>query len=297
MRLTEDDLRGLWRQRAQPPGPDCLSEQDWSRHLTGETTAEERMRLAMHLSACGACADEYRALHALEPWADEAAAVLGGARLEHRPVRSWSWRDVVTLPRMALAASLVIIVALGAALVQMRADRLDERDQHDTRMAKADEALASATAALEGEREQRRRLESSGAAAEIEALRGALTALSKPQLDVPIVDLDPRGETRSATSREVPVIAVPRDARILTLILNFTPLAEDSTLRVAVSDGGGRAIWSTRTARTRGTASLNLTLARPEFPAGLYTIRLSRVDGTPVGDYHMRIRYAGEGMR
>ena len=89
---------------------------------------------------------------------------------------------------------------------------------------------------------------------------------------MPIVDLELSGTTRGATGGTGAAIDVPRDAPFVTLILNFAPLTGRSTLVVRVVEAGGRELWTGRTVREPGTATLVLTLPRTGIPDGRYLI-------------------------
>jgi hypothetical protein len=294
MTLSDDDLRERGRRPVRSRGPDCIGEEDWLRQMTGEASPAERMRLARHVAVCTACADEYRALHALRSWADDASGVVAGEG-GRRQGRGWSWPTRATWMRAALAASVAIVVVQGAVLLLMSADRRVERAAVVAR----ERSLGDAAAALSAEQARRHKLEAD-TAAEIATLRASVEELSMPQLDSPIVDLDPRGATRAAPSPADVTVDVPRSGRSLTLILNFPPLASDSTLRVDLIDERGRLIWHGRTSRAAGSGSLNLTLVRRELPPGVYVIRLARLAGAApnaLADYRVRIRDAGQGIR
>jgi hypothetical protein len=294
MTLSDDDLRERGRRPVRARGPDCIGEEDWLRQMTGEASPAERMRLARHLAVCTTCADEYRALHALRSWADEASDVVAG-EAGRRQWRAWSWPLGATWTRAALAASVVIVVVQGVVLLQMSAARWTE----GAALVARERSLGDAAAALSAEQARRRELEAD-AAAEIATLRASVEELSMPQLDSPIVDLDPRGATRAAPPPSDVTVDVPRSGGSLTLILNFPPLAADSVLRVDLMDERGRQIWQGRTSRAAGSGSLNLTLVRRELPSGVYVIRVARLAGaapSALADYRVRIRDAGQGIR
>ncbi|MGH7338656.1 MAG: hypothetical protein ACREI7_13825, partial [Myxococcota bacterium] len=114
----------------------------------------------------------------------------------------------------ALAASLAVVVAQGVALVWLHTDRRNDLAQLDARLASQERALESASKALAAEQQQRRALESAGAAEEVASLRASLAELTTPQLDVPIVDLDARSATRNASPEDIVTVDLPRDARL-----------------------------------------------------------------------------------
>ncbi len=104
--------------------------------------------------------------------------------------------------------------------------------------------------------------------------------------------------TRSAAGRAPAVVELPRDARFVTLILNFPPQPAGATLVVDLVDARGERVWTRETRTTRVTASVNLTLSRRSVPPGRYAIHVAaRTGGTPapVARYDVQIRHADEG--
>jgi hypothetical protein len=289
--MTEEELREAWSGGADgTPTEECLAEEDWPRLMAGEASRAERQRAAQHLATCAACADEYRALHALRPLAEEAerAVSRGDSRRSLRMPASW-----LSPVHLALAASLALVIGQIVALYWVYSSSRDDVARLEARLVLQEESLAAARAAL-AEEQRRQRLESAGAPEQMAALRASVADLSAPRLGMPIVDLDARPATREAASQAVPVVEVPSHARLVTLILNFQPLSRASDLLVTVADERGERVWEARTSRAAGTASLNLTLGREGFPSGVYAIRVSAPGGdreTLVADYRVRLRH------
>ncbi len=292
MTLHDRDLRALWRGREPPsdaPTSACLTEEDWPRLLSGDADAAERTRAARHVAVCASCAGEYRALRALRPWAEDAAQAL-----EPPGARAWAWPSLAgRWPVPAMAAALLLAVASGVALVWLTAGARRDVARLEARLAEQDTALASAAASLR-EQEQRR------LAADREAadLRASLAEIADPELGTPIIDLDALPDTRSAAGRAPAVVELPRDARFVTLILNFPPQPAGATLVVDLVDARGERVWTRETRTTRVTASVNLTLSRRSVPPGRYAIHVAaRTGGTPapVARYDVQIRHADEG--
>jgi hypothetical protein len=291
MKFDERELQELWRNGRQPDEreEDCLADEDWPRLMAGEMSTVERTRAATHMTTCTPCADRYRALHALRPWADEAADALAPAALRTDRTRaSFSWTSGRTA--LALAASLAIVIAQGVALVWLLTTRRADVARLETQVASHEQDLASARSALRELQEQRRT--ASTTTADEVALRERVAQLSTPQLEVPIVDLDPSGATRGG-GEPAATVDVPRGALFVTLILNFTPLTDRSTLVVRILGDGGREVWTGRTGRDGGAASLNVTLPRDSVPDGRYVIRLTAERNgrqTDVAEYAVRVR-------
>jgi hypothetical protein len=299
MTFKEDDLRELWRSQRPRDSrrADCLTEEDWPRLMAGEMNAAERSRAATHLSTCAACADEYRALHALRLWADEAEQVLLPPSSPREAVGWIAWLSP-SRAAFALAAAVVLFLVQGVALYLFWADNRSQVAQLAEQLASRDRALASATSSLAETRDRLQSASSSRSQQESADLRETLARLSEPQLGIPIVDLDPQGSTRG-TGQRVTTVEAPEGAQFVTLILNFPPIPPQSHVLVEVFDEGGTKLSETGSSPPSETASLNLTLARQRFSGGTYVIRVSRVADTrrEVASYRVSIRYETDRSR
>lgn len=89
MKLSDDDLKSLWQQDtlAMERRTDCLSSDLLVRAGENKLSAEERTRVASHLAACAACAEEYRIALSVKEWAVESAD-WHAAAFPTRPVTS-----------------------------------------------------------------------------------------------------------------------------------------------------------------------------------------------------------------
>src|SRR5499426_2435473 len=128
---------------------------------------------------------------------------------------------------------------------------------------------------------------------EIARLRQTVTELSRPQLDAPIVDLDPSDQTRGNTTGAARIEAPPT-ANIITLILNITGQPSHAAYAVEIHDSNGKQVWRGQRARNGPDHAVNLTIARRTIPAGRYLIKLYGLrDGKqePVADYPVLIVY------
>ncbi len=327
MKLTEAQLKEIWQgqtARATPRQAECLTEEQFERAVTGEMSQRERAQLARHLGACSDCVAEYRILRSLRPLAEEAEAILGAStapgaqeirpnlsaveRADAQPAAFWQrFAPIVSPARaaLALAALLLISLALGLWLVLLRQGNDREIARLNREMAERDKALASARESLDETRRQleeairRSEQEKPGGDSkryedEIAGLRQSISELSRPQLDVPIVDLDSSGPTRGNTTGAATKIEPPPTANFFTLILNITGQQTHPTYAVEIFDSNGKRVWRVERARMGRDRSVNLTLARRMFPAGRYLIKLYGLrDGKqePVADYPVLISY------
>src|SRR5919108_2782627 len=113
MTFDTRDLQELWRSQRPPEGRRaCLTEEDWPRLMAGEMTAAERTRAAAHFTTCRACADEYRALHALRQQTAPPRSI-GPSRL----ALPWLSRMSPAQSVLARAAAAVIVIAHGVTLL------------------------------------------------------------------------------------------------------------------------------------------------------------------------------------
>src|SRR5262245_16514909 len=323
MKLTEARLKEIWRAqttRATLRQAECLTEELFERLATGDATSQERTQAASHLAVCSDCVAEYRVLRSLRPLAEQAEAILaaseGAPGIGQRPLAvrradtrtAAFWRSLATLvsparATFALAAMILILLALGLWTVLLRQGNDREIARLNRELIERDRALASVRESLD---EARRRLDetirrseqekSAGDSKryedEIARLRQTVTELSRPQLDAPIVDLDPSSPARGNAAGDAARIEAPPTANIITLILNVTGQPSHSAYAVEILDSNGKQIWRGQRAQKGRDYSVNLTLARRMIPAGRYLIKLYGLrDGKqePVADYPVLI--------
>ncbi|HKC84421.1 MAG TPA: hypothetical protein VKG02_00525 [Blastocatellia bacterium] len=325
MKLTEARLKEIWQEqtaRATPRQAECLTEELFERLCAGDATSQERTQAASHLAFCSDCAAEYRILRSLRPLAEQAEAILAASdgapwigqrsravgRSDARPASFWRSFATLASPAratFALAALLLISLALGLWLVLLRLGNDREIARLNREMAERDRALASVKESLD---ETRRRLDEAirrseqGKSAgdskryedEIARLRQTVTELSRPQLDAPIIDLDPSDQSRGNTAGEAARIEAPPTANIITLILNISSQPSHSAYAVEILDSTGKQVWRGQRARNGLDHAVNLTISRRMIPAGRYLIKLYGLrDGKqePVADYPVLIAY------
>jgi hypothetical protein len=325
MKLTEARLKEIWQEqtaRSTPRQAECLTEELFERLGAGDATSQERTQAASHMAVCSDCAAEYRVLRSLRPLAEQAEAILAASegapgigqrpravgRADTRPFAFWRSIAALVSPAratFALAALLLISLALGLWLVLLRQGNDREIARLNREMAERDRALASVKESLD---ETRRRLDetvrrseqekSAGDSKryedEIARLRQTVTELSRPQLDAPIVDLDPSDQTRGNTTGDTARIEAPPTANIITLILNFTGQPSHSVYAVEILDSNGKQVWRGQRALNGPDHAVNLTIARRMIPAGRYLIKLYGLrDGKQesVADYPVLILY------
>jgi hypothetical protein len=205
-----------------------------------------RERVADHLLTCARCADEFRVLLTLGPWAADHAPLLAGAAptttTTGAAIRSRSWRATV-----GYAAAAVLAIATVGLTMQVR------------RLERANETLASRAVAPPAETS---RLEARLAEQQrtIGDLQQQLQSAIVPDLNAPIVDLEPADASRSATVAPAPP-AIPPNTRHVVFVLNTTRPAAGATYEVEMIDSAGRVVWVGD--GLRQTADRTLTLVVP----------------------------------
>jgi hypothetical protein len=295
MNLSEHDLRALWRERSATAGlgdGECLTEADWTRLLSGEGDARERVRLATHIASCATCAEEYRLLEPFKSWMADVDPV--GFAAHAAPADRWrTWRSWWALPRIVLATATVLLVTQGIVLSLLVNNRRAST-QLETQLAENIRRLSSSEASLDALQNRLRR-----ETAEKERLATAeqqrLAQLSTPHLDAAIADLEPQYLGAVRGSSDPQLVSTPPDALTVTLVLNFPPLAARRTLEIEVADANGLTRWTGRTERNQDTAMLTLALPTAGYPPGRYVIRLFDVTRghIPLATYPLLIRPVG----
>jgi len=293
MTLSDEELRTIWQRGSRAVTSDrsaCLTEAEWARLLSKEADDGERTRAAEHIGSCTECAGEYRLLLPLQPWVAEVEQVLPRDDAAQR-AGSTRWRGWLSWLRPALvpAAAAVLLVTQAVALYLLVGTRR-QNAQLEAQLAQDKNALLSAVAAAM--QEELRRQPPVQTAERVNVAQRFPAPLSTPQLGVAVVDLDPRDAGGVRGSADPQPVTTGPDASLVTLILNFAPLAARSTLEVEVGDQGGQSLWKGRIERDRSTASLTLALPTQGYPAGRYGIRIFDVTRvrTPIATYAVIIQ-------
>ena len=133
-----------------------------------------------------------------------------------------------------------------------------------------------------------------GTQTQIAELRATVNSLSRPQVNVPIVDLDPQGSTRAQSPGALTTIDVPSGAKLFTLILNITGEPSHPGYAMEISNQRGMTVWRGSGLRKSPYNNFTVALPRRSFPAGQYRIKLYGLrDGTKelVEEYAVRVQY------
>jgi anti-sigma factor RsiW len=313
MRLTSEDLRELYQREtarsARSSVSDCLPQDMLTRAAAAELNQSERERIADHLATCSDCAKEYQAISAVKSWADEVSLKAAPAKGHHRPItlvpklpasRRFHW------PYALAAASLLLSLTFGALLISKWREnqRLTAEIKHSAGNSETAEALAESRRLLE---ETTRRVEQESAARRVAeeelAKRDAAQKSSSrtkpsgrlaPEVNVPIIDLNPQDAGRGAQNSQAATIQLPADSDLFTLILNLSGEDSSRTYALEVTDGSNRTIWRVRDLRKSPYNNFTVVARRRSFPAGEYRLKLYGLrDGRRelVEEYAIRLIY------
>src|SRR5262245_13279906 len=322
MKLTDEEMRRLYQwqtARSRSGRAECLSEEAMTRVAAGELSQSEREVIADHLMACSDCAEEYRVLRELKPWAERVAVSAYERESAIKSVSSPPGKEAQVVPRQlgwasrarrlagifsagfetnatAAAALLVVSLACVAWVISLK--------RENARMAaRLNEQLASRDQASQSLTDARRELEAAARLAgqqqtEIAELRRSVDDLSQPQVNVPITDLEQqanRGGDGATT------VTAPVGANIFTLILHVADGPSFPDYALEVIDGRGRPLMRAQSLRKSQLNTFTVALPRRLLPAGRYRLKLyglrsghGELVGEVVAEYQMRLNYQKE---
>src|SRR5262249_35499110 len=245
MKLTSEKLKSLYQEataRSATGRAKCLSTEVMTRAATAELGQAEIEGVIDHLATCSDCAGEFRVVCALKSWAEEVSKAVAGplepasppsATPKRSPFRASDkavterptlWQKFVAalspaLAAFVVAALLLTLLALGGWLASIRHENHNHIARLQEQLAERDRALGSTKKSLEEalrqiEETSRRTGQDNPDASrqdkvEIARLRRTISEISKPQLEIPIVDLNPGGATREGLKEGTPMIETP----------------------------------------------------------------------------------------
>ena len=289
-----------------------------TRVAAGELSQSEREVIADHLMACSDCAEEYRVLRELKPWAERVAVSAYERESAIKSVSSPPGKEAQVVPRQlgwaswarrlagifsagfetkaTAAALLVVSLACVAWVISLKRENARMAARLNEQFASRDQASQSLTDA-------RRELEAAARLAgqqqtEIAELRRSVDDLSQPQVNVPITDLEQqanRGGDGATT------VTAPVGANIFTLILHVADGPSFPDYALEVIDGRGRPLMRAQSLRKSQLNTFTVALPRRQLPAGRYRLKLyglrsghGELVGELVAEYQMRLNYQKE---
>lgn len=288
VRITAEELRELYRRRTARSTAgerDCLSNDVMQKAVEGSLGVGEREDIITHLRRCSDCAREYRVLRALQPWRSalgdaprsaEGRARRGFGRRLRDSMEAWTWAPVAALGSAAALA----VLGGWLALVVRENDRIVAR-------------LSSEISRLEKElAAPRAPSPPSLSEAEIAALRLEAAEAIRPQLNVPIVDLDP-GVPRGAPRPDVAEIRVPSSSSVFALILHVAGERSFPEYLLEIRDARGEVAWTGSGLRPTPENFFTVVLSKLRFRQGEYRLRLygtTRGSRALVETYALKVR-------
>ena len=328
MRLDSEGLRELYQRKtarsARGSAADCLAEEALARAAAGELDQPERERIADHLVTCSDCAQEYRAIVSLKPWAAAAAVdvrvaplrVSGNGQHQAVPVDA-TLHDVRVgsrwvsfyLPYAIAAAAVILSVALGALLIsrwrenqrlaaEINNRQLAQNTENEKALAESRRLLEEANRRAEQETAARKAAEDELAkrtAAQKSADQNKRTSVGgAPEVNVPIIDLNPQDAGRGEQNQSATTIQLPPDADIFTLILNLSGNDASRSYSLEVTDRNNRVVWTNHELRKSPYNNFTVALRRGAFPAGEYRLKIYGLrDGRRqlIEEYAIRLVY------
>jgi hypothetical protein len=246
----------------------------------------EQRDVAAHLAGCPLCKGILRDLAGVAVEEDTTELAL---RLRGRIPAPRSARTQLRIPWSALshAAAAVVILALGAwAFFLSRENRvliaraeLAERQTQTLPRAESAERSALESAAIIGRLQQEaeaahRRADAAEAATKSTQPQRGTTV--RPQVNVPVVDLEPLDSVRNT----------PPDARAVDrsalggpvlLLLSVGSGDENAEFALDIRDAGGRTVWQGEGLRKTPMRTINVLLPGDVLPAGALRLRLATI--------------------
>jgi hypothetical protein len=285
--LTSDDLRDLHQRatRRGAAGSACPSGEVLVDVAAGSLSADHRDKLADHLVTCADCAEEYRVLRAIETERRRQAS--GGVAVGSSGNRAW-W-GLGSPQWLALAALFVATVGLGAWVWLLR------HDNQRLRLLVAAVQTSPPAGQTAGDQGRERALSARVAEyeGELARLRKSVDTLSAPQLNTPIIDLEPPDALRSAPSGQtVQIVELSAGAAAFTAILHVPGAATHQDYGVTITNVRGQEAWRGRGLRRTPFDTFTLTIGRDLIPPGTYRVRIAGIDQQrerPLQEYTLRI--------
>ena len=264
LKLTENELAALMRQERPRDRTQCLDPETLALLAAGELDERRRGAALDHVATCSDCVEEMQLVAPLRP----------PARV-YRPVFSRA-------TAFAIAASLLLPLLIAVVWQWM-----EIRELHGT----IDNSLATVTPHGDTTSRTETAPPPPDLAPRVAELEAEVRALSQPQLNPAIVDLEPdylRGGPSSTT------IDVPRDAQLFNLILSVAGDATYPQYALEIRDQDGAVLFRGAGLRRSEQGTFSVALPKRAFPAARYEIRIVGIRGAreeTLQKYAVDIRY------
>src|SRR5262249_260308 len=229
-------------------------------------------------TVCSDCAEEYRLLRELKPWADQAAdsvrtpaSVIKPAVMlsdnNHRastPRPGWIERFVgIFSPGMAAYATAAAFLIIGLAAI---AWVISLKRENAGMTAQLNQQRAASNRASDSIAEMRRQLEETARQAEqykkdVAELRRSIDDLSQPSVNVPVEDLEV-DQPRGGASGDVKTVTVPAGANLFTLLLRAKSGLSFPDYALEVIDDHGKRVFRVTGLHKSEADGFNVALPR-----------------------------------
>lgn len=319
MKLTKDGLSKVHQEstsRIARGGSDCPSSELLASAAVGQLAETERERVAEHIAGCSDCAEEYRLIAPLEDWAKRAARkprettgetktmieLPAALPMEKSNVLRPIWRRddkrSQSIAYAVAASFLFASILLGFWVVSLRSENKRIAAQVEKERIERENDLAASNQTLQ---ETQRKLDESLRQTqpdigkkefEIAELRQRIDELSRPQFNVPIIDLEPRGSIRGEGAEVVKTVEIGAGANFFTIVLNVSGQPGFNDYLLEIQDASGKIISSGRGLRKSQYNTFTAALPSSLLVSGTYKLSLY---GTGTGskklvqDYSMRV--------
>ena len=274
--MNEREMQEVYQRSTAPQAgrPDCLDSETLLRLSERELDAAAARAAVDHLAGCSDCAGEYTLLDPLRRWSEGVTAPFEspGVVREMRPPPQPAWFGAVA------AAAILAVAGLSAvSFVQWR------------RAGDLQSKLATAIqteSVLRSERDEATRRASD--------LGRSVDELSRPQVNVPIIDLDTVGPLRGGAPSKAKLVEVPAGATRFDLVLYVSDPTNYERYDIEIRDGHDTLIWRGEELRRSSFDTFTVGLPARMFPAGHYRLHLDGRTGKEsrtVQHYDIQIRY------
>ena len=274
--MNEREIQELYqRSTAAAEGrPDCLDAETLLRLSEGELDASAARVAADHLAGCSDCAGEYALLDPLRRWSGGVTAPFEsqGVVREIRPASQPAW-----LRALAAAAILTVVGLSALSFTQWR--RTSDLQSRLTTVIQTESVLRS---------------ERDAATRRASDLERSVDELSRPQVNVPIIDLDTTVGLRGGALGKAKLVEVPAAASRFDLVLYVSDPTNYERYDLEIRDGQDALIWRGEELRRSSFDTFTLGLPSRMFPAGHYRLQLDGKTGKEsrtVQRYDIQILY------
>ncbi|HUE80463.1 MAG TPA: zf-HC2 domain-containing protein [Pyrinomonadaceae bacterium] len=228
----------------------------------------------------------------------------------------WPGRRAFLAPmhfRYSIPALLILTIVIGAIAVFLYREKGNLVARFDESLATRDRVIATKDdeiAAARRQIEESKRLQQEEAARRLKSQERPTRAVEstrgrpvqrrenvepwRPQLNVPIIDLDPGDSVRSGSNATQRTIQIPADTNMFTLILNINGDPQASTYSLEIHNRRGALVWRGGGLRKSQYNTFTLALTRRAIPAGEYQIKLYGLSDSRrelIESYSVRIQY------